>query len=92
MTGAVEYTFQPGTIIPPDDSVYVTKDAHAFRARTVAPHGGQKLFIQEGYKGTMDDDGGALWLRNRDDHVVDTASFGDVGANTRQVFLPFVSR
>ena len=92
VTGAVEYTFQPGTIIPPDDSVYVTKDAHAFRARTVAPHGGQKLFIQEGYKGTMDDDGGALWLRNRDDHVVDTASFGDVGANTRQVFLPFVSR
>ncbi|MEZ4610272.1 MAG: hypothetical protein R2838_08525 [Caldilineaceae bacterium] len=40
----------------------------------------------------MDDDGGTLWLRNQDDHVVDTASFGEVGLNTRQVFLPFVSR
>lgn len=90
--GAVEITFQPGTVITADGSLYVTKDAVAFRSRTVSPTGGENHFVQEGYKGMMPDEGGTLWLYNLEGAVVDSASFGVDGVNMRLVFLPHVVR
>ena len=49
----VEHTFEPGTVIRANDVMIVAAKKTAFRARTVSPKGGEQLFIQGGYKGTI---------------------------------------
>ncbi|MES2469175.1 MAG: lamin tail domain-containing protein [Verrucomicrobiota bacterium] len=49
----VEHTFEPGTVIRANDVMYVAGKTAAFRARTTAPSGGQQLFVQGGFKGTL---------------------------------------
>jgi hypothetical protein len=50
LTGGVEHTFLAGTVLPPNGAIYVCPNAAAFRARTVSPKGGERLFVQGGYK------------------------------------------
>ncbi len=49
----VEHTFEPGTVIRANDVMYVAGKTSAFRARSTAPSGGQQLFVQGGFKGTL---------------------------------------
>ena len=70
LDGDVEKTFDPGTVIVPGVSLYVTPDAKAFRARAEGPSGGQKLWVQGNYDGLLPNVGGSLQLINRDGQVV----------------------
>ena len=62
LTGGVEHTFAPGTVLAPNGALYVCPNAAAFRARTVSPKGGEKLFVQGGYKGHLSNMGETLRL------------------------------
>jgi CotH kinase protein/Lamin Tail Domain len=69
MSGGVEHTLQPGTVIPAGGSLFLTPDALAFRARTVSPRAGESRYVQGNYNGhlsnfsevlTLADAGGAV--------------------------------
>lgn len=62
LTGPIEHTFAPGVVLPTNGSVYVSPDVVAFRARTVAPRGGQSLFVQGNYRGQLTARGATLRL------------------------------
>ncbi|MGJ8695762.1 MAG: lamin tail domain-containing protein [Verrucomicrobiaceae bacterium] len=62
LDGAVDFTFQPGTVIPPNDSVYVSPDVNVFRARAESPKGGEALFVQGGYSGHLSNRGETIEL------------------------------
>jgi len=45
LSGGVEFTFDPGTVIISDGVIYVSPDLSKFRARPTGPSGGQELFV-----------------------------------------------
>ncbi|HOC31772.1 MAG TPA: lamin tail domain-containing protein, partial [Armatimonadota bacterium] len=53
LAGDVRYTFRPGTVIPPNGSLYCVRDVKAFRARATWPKGGQGLFVQGDFDGHL---------------------------------------
>jgi hypothetical protein len=53
LTGAVAFTFKPGTVIPAGRVLYVSPDVKAFRARVSSPRGGQSLFVVGPYRGQL---------------------------------------
>lgn len=53
LEGGVEYTFEPGTVIPDGWTLYVSPNVNAFRARTTSPKGGESLYVQGNYKGHL---------------------------------------
>jgi hypothetical protein len=73
--GATTMTLKPGTVIAAGDSLYLTRSAAGFRARTQSPSGGQGLFVQE-YVTDLPDTGGQLQLVDRAGQVVSEVTFG----------------
>ncbi|MBI1841066.1 MAG: lamin tail domain-containing protein [Verrucomicrobia bacterium] len=71
--GAVTMQFQGGTVLPTNSVLYVSPNVRAFRARSVSPHGGQRLFVQGNYQGHLSARGEMIQL-------VDTA--GNIQSNT----------
>jgi CotH protein/lamin tail-like protein/Ig-like domain-containing protein/thrombospondin type 3 repeat protein len=53
LTGGIDFTFAPGTVMLPNSLLYVSPDVRAFRARTTAPRGGMGLFVQGPYQGQL---------------------------------------
>lgn len=53
LTGSVDYTFPPGTVIPSGWTMYVAADKVAFRMRARGPTGGQGLFVVGGWVGQL---------------------------------------
>ena len=51
LEGGVDFTFEPGTVIPANGSLYVSPNVVAFKARTVAPRGGQGPLVIGNYRG-----------------------------------------
>jgi hypothetical protein len=45
LEGGVSFTFDPGTVVPSDDSVLVSPDLATFRARATPPSAGQGIFV-----------------------------------------------
>ncbi|MDG2383927.1 MAG: CotH kinase family protein [Pirellulaceae bacterium] len=70
LTGLVDLTFRPGTVIPSHDSIYVSPDVQAFRARTTGPSGEQELFVQGAYEGRLANAGGSVRVIGADGQVV----------------------
>ena len=64
LSGGIQYTFQPGTVIPAHGSVYVAADIKAFRSRQTAPTGGMGLFVQGNFQGQLSDVHGAVELKS----------------------------
>jgi hypothetical protein len=62
VSGAVEFTFRPGTVVPAGRSVYLSPQAKAFRARQTGPRGGQGLLVQGPYQGRLSNRGETLRL------------------------------
>lgn len=70
LTDAVAFVFPPGTVIPkrgnvfqPDrHKLYVVKDMDAFRQRTIAPTGGQGLFMLGPFDGRLSTRGESIRL------------------------------
>ena len=64
LSGAVDFTFRPGTVMPSNSVMYVSPDVRRFRARTSGPRGGQGLFVVGPYSGRLSARGETLTLRN----------------------------
>ena len=74
LTGAVEHTFKPGTVIPAGSSLYVSPNVRAFRARQTGPSGGQGLFVQGNYQGHLSNYGETVQLFAADGTLMDALS------------------
>jgi len=53
LTDAVSFSFQPGTVIPSNGSVYVSPDVGIFRQRGTSPTGNEGNFVQGPYSGHL---------------------------------------
>jgi len=62
LTGGVQHTFAPGTVIAAGRSLFVSPDVRAFRARATGPSGGQGLFVQGAYQGHLSNGGTTVML------------------------------
>ncbi len=72
LSGGIEHTFRPGTIIPAGSSLYVTPSARAFRSRATGPTGGQGRLVQDGYVGHLSSFGETIQLHAADGTLMDT--------------------
>ncbi len=75
VTGAVDYTFPGGCVIPaagtaPVGTLYVAKEIAAFRSRTTGPRGGEFRLVVGGYSGQLSARGETLELRRPDNSLV----------------------
>ena len=75
ISGAVQHTFEPGTVILPTNVMYLARDAAAFRARATGPRGGQKLFVQGNYQGQLSARGETLTLADNTSRLVASNSY-----------------
>ena len=72
LSGGIEHTFRPGTIIPAGMSLYVSPNVRVFRARTAGPAGGQTLLVQGDYDGHLSGRGETIQLVAADGALVDS--------------------
>ena len=75
LTGGVEHTFLPGTVIVAGGSLYVCPNSAAFRARAVYPTGSRGLFVQGKYKGHLSNWGETINLYTDKDYLIDTMTY-----------------
>lgn len=75
LAGGVDFTFQPGTVLPTGRVLYVSPDVNAFRARTTPPSGGLGKFVQGPYAGQLSARGEALQLFDPAGRLVDQTSY-----------------
>ncbi|KAA3610820.1 MAG: hypothetical protein DWQ01_07890 [Planctomycetota bacterium] len=54
LNGGVNFRFPPGTVLAAGDSLYLSPDLPAFRARSTGPGGGQALYVLGPYQGELD--------------------------------------
>lgn len=64
LEGGVTDTLDPGTVIPPGGSLYLSPSVVAFRERLTSPKGGESLFVQGDYSGHLSNQGETLTLVN----------------------------
>ena len=70
LTGGIEFTLLPGTVIPAGKSLYLTPSVNAFRARAASPHAGQNLFVQGPYGGFLSSQGNTPLILETDKGVL----------------------
>jgi len=75
LTGGVEHTFRPGTVLVAGGSLYVSPNVRAFRGRAASPKGGQGRFVQGNYKGHLSSWGETISLVDRWGRIVDTLTY-----------------
>ena len=75
LTGAIDYTFRDAVVLPAGGALYVSPDVIAFRARSVAPHGGMGLFVQGPYQGQLSARGELLQLLDNLGRVVQSTNY-----------------
>jgi hypothetical protein len=76
--GTIQYTFQPGVVIPARGTLYVTPDVVAFRNRTTSPTGNEGRFVQGGYRGRVSNNEGMLYLYTADGALAASKAFFDL--------------
>jgi hypothetical protein len=75
LTGAIDYTFKGGVVIPTNGVLYLSPNVNAFRARTSGPHGGQGLFVQGNYQGQLSARGELVQLVDKTGRVVQSTNY-----------------
>lgn len=75
LSGAVSFTFKPGTVVPSNSVVYVSPDVKQFRARTTGPRGGQGLFVVGPYSGQLSARGETIEIKNAAAKVVGSLAY-----------------
>jgi hypothetical protein len=75
LTGGIEHTFLPGTVIVAHGSLYVCPNVAAFRARATNPTGGHGLFVQGNYKRHLSNWGEMVDLLTEKDYLIDTMTY-----------------
>ncbi|MDA0811884.1 MAG: CotH kinase family protein [Verrucomicrobia bacterium] len=73
LTGAIQHTFKPGTVVLAGERLYVSPDVAGFRSRTSSPTGGEGQFVQGNYTGELRN-GQTLSLVNAKGAVVSNAT------------------
>ena len=76
VAGDVEYTFEPGVVIPAGGTLYLSPDVVAFRNRATSPTGGEGRFVQGDYRGSLSNGWGILTLTHADGMLVTAETFG----------------
>jgi hypothetical protein len=71
----VEYTLQPGVVIPAGGVLYLSPDVSAFRRRAASPTGGEGHFVQGNYRGRLSNTWGVLRLYSHHNRLVATKVF-----------------
>ncbi len=75
LSGGIEYTFLPGTVIVSGGSLYVCPNVATFRNRSSGPRGGIGLFVQGNYKGHLSSWGQTVDLFDADGDLVSTLTY-----------------
>ena len=75
LSGAIDFTFRPGTVLPPRGALYLSPDVNAFRARTSGPRRGQSLFVQGNYQGQLSARGEMLQLWDKNGRLVRATNY-----------------
>ena len=75
LTGGVEHTFLPGTVIVAGGSLYVSPSAGAFLNRVASPSGGEGRFVQGNYRGHLSSWGETVELTDRAGRLVATLTY-----------------
>jgi len=75
ITGGIEHTFAPGTVIASGGSLYISPDVNSFRARSVSPTGGEGRFIQGAYDGHLSSFSETLNLLDADGNLLTTTTY-----------------
>eukprot|EP01025_Chloroclados_australasicus_P013026 TRINITY_DN1620_c0_g1_i5.p1 TRINITY_DN1620_c0_g1~~TRINITY_DN1620_c0_g1_i5.p1 ORF type:complete len:1023 (+),score=138.19 TRINITY_DN1620_c0_g1_i5:371-3439(+) len=71
ITGSVEFSFAPGTVVPAESSVYVTASLRGFRTRETSPTGYERNFAVGPWVGNLPLEGYVLTLFNQDGVRID---------------------
>jgi hypothetical protein len=83
LTGAIEFTPRPGTVIPAGKSLNIAADVNAFRARAASPHAGQNIFVQGPFGGFLSTQGNSpLILENDQGALVSRNGFAGSASGT----------
>ncbi|MBN1124286.1 MAG: lamin tail domain-containing protein, partial [Sedimentisphaerales bacterium] len=75
LTGGVEFTFQPGTVIPANSRIFISPNVRAFRQRSTSPKGGQGHFVVGNYKGHLSNWGETIILADSNYATVSTMTY-----------------
>ncbi|HXJ55586.1 MAG TPA: lamin tail domain-containing protein [Verrucomicrobiae bacterium] len=75
VSGGIQHTFKPGTVIASNGTLYLSPDVKAFRARASSPKGGQGLFVQGNYKGQLSAWGESVVISDRAGNVVRSTNY-----------------
>ena len=86
LDGEVQFTFDPGTVIPAANRMYVAANVAAFRRRLASPRGDEGHFVQGNYDGKLSARGGCVRLFNQFGIEVNALSY-PAAASPAQEFL-----
>jgi len=75
VTGGIEHTFAPGTVIAPSGTLYLSPDVNTFRARPATPTGGEGHFIQGAFKGHLSSFSETLNLLDSQGNLLTTTTY-----------------
>ena len=75
ITGSIDFTFKPGTVIPAGGSLYVSPDVSDFRMRSAEPSGKQQRFVVGGYAHHLPNTGGTFELVTDGGNVINSKSY-----------------
>jgi hypothetical protein len=75
LTGGVEHTFPPGTVLIAGGRLYVSPNVRAFRNRADSPKGGEGRFVQGNYRGHLSSWGETVSLLDQDARPVDVLTY-----------------
>lgn len=74
LSGGIDFTFDPGTVVISGGALYVSPNLASFRARATGPSGGQELFVVGPYDAHIGN-GEEIILSNRDGRIVNKKRF-----------------
>ena len=75
LTGGVEHTFVPGTVIAAGQNLHVSPNVRVFHTRAVSPTGGEGRFVQGNYDGHLSRWGETVRLTDRYGRLVDSLTY-----------------
>ncbi|MDB4438337.1 lamin tail domain-containing protein [bacterium] len=70
MSGGVEFSLPPGTVIPSNGNLYLSPNVRDFRLRTASPTGGEGRYVVGNYDGHLSNFAEALSLSDSDGALV----------------------
>ena len=86
LSGGIDFTFKPGTVMPSNSVLYVSPNVAAFRGRSSGPGGGQGLFVVGPYQGQLSARGATIRITDDANHPVTSYTYADA-STLAQKFL-----